>query len=506
MAVLEASALLPSRIILLPIAACCSLVGWVIYTRYFHPLAAIPGPFFASISRLWIALQLKGGDFEVKQRVLHAKYGPIIRIAPNEVAISDPAALKTIYGIKSGYTKVRSFSHEVDTNYFTMMDEKLHASRRRITNSIYSMSSVLESEPYIDLCSELFVERMGEYADQGVAVDFGQWLQMYAFDVIGELYFGNMFGFMKNRHDYGGFIESLDVLLPPLIVACVLPSYARFFLPIAGEVLPSARSALQCLQNIVTASENCVLAREQELRAGKVARKDILAKLFDIRDKKGDEVDFTSRHLQQECYVAIFAGSDTTAIALRAVFHALMCNPGVYTKLMEEIDTATEEGRLSSPNVQYAEATKLPYLNAVIKEAMRLHPSVAMTMPRHVPMGGATLADHFIPEGYRVGMNPAVIHYDTTIFGDDAAEFKPDRWFQEDAANMDRYMLHFGAGARTCLGKNISLSEIHKMVPQFLRQMEIELVDGTKELKSENFWFNKQVGLKVKLRRRKPSA
>jgi hypothetical protein len=44
------------------------------------------------------------------------------------------------------------------------------------------------------------------------------------------------------------------------------------------------------------------------------------------------------------------------------------------------------------------------------------------------------------------------------------------------------------------------------MVPQFLRQMEIELVDGTKELKSENFWFNKQVGLKVKLRRRKPSA
>lgn len=140
--------------------------------------------------------------------------------------------------------------------------------------------------------------------------------------------------------------------------------------------------------------------------------------------------------------VVRFAGSDTTVIALRAIFHPLMCNPDIYKKLMEEIDDATEEGRLSKPNVQFAEATKLPYLTAVIKEGMRLHPSVGMTMPRHVPVGGATFAGHFIPEGYRVGMNPAVIHYDKEIFGDDAAEFRPERWSQDNATNMDRYMLH----------------------------------------------------------------
>jgi hypothetical protein len=70
-------------------------------------------------------------------------------------------------------------AEEVDTNYFSMTDEKLHASRRRITNHIYSMSSVLESEPYIDKCSALFLQRMGEYSDTSDIVDLGNWLQMH---------------------------------------------------------------------------------------------------------------------------------------------------------------------------------------------------------------------------------------------------------------------------------------------------------------------------------------
>jgi hypothetical protein len=61
---------------------------------------------------------------------------------------------------------------------FSQVDEKLHADRRRIVNHVYAMSSVLESEKFIDKCSELFMQRMKEYADQGVDVDLGDWLQM----------------------------------------------------------------------------------------------------------------------------------------------------------------------------------------------------------------------------------------------------------------------------------------------------------------------------------------
>ena len=149
-----------------------------------------------------------------------------------------------------------------------------------------------------------------------------------------------------------------------------------------------------------------------------------------------------------------FAGADTTAIALRSVFYHLMRNPSAYTRLLREIDTASADGSLSDP-VTYSEAVKLPYLNAVIKEAMRLHPSVGLHMPRTVPAGGATISGLFFPPGYRVGINAAVVHYDRDVFGPDADEFNPERWLKGDVSRMARTTLTFGAGTRTCIGKNV---------------------------------------------------
>ena len=119
-----------------------------------------------------------------------------------------------------------------------------------------------------------------------------------------------------------------------------------------------------------------------------------------------------------------------------------MKNPAAYKRLVDEIDDATKTGILSSPNIRYSEATKLSYLNACCKEGMRVHPSVGLTLPRKVPRGGCTISGELFPEGTRIGVNAAVIHFDKTIFGSDADNFNPDRWFREEAANMDRYMFH----------------------------------------------------------------
>jgi cytochrome P450 len=146
---------------------------------------------------------------------------------------------------------------------------------------------------------------------------------------------------------------------------------------------------------------------------------------------------------------------------MRAIFYYLMRSPAANTTLLSVIDAATQSGALSTPNVKYAEAIKLPYLVAVIKEAMRLHPSVGLTMPRVVPAGGADIGGYFVPEGYRVGINGAVVHYDKGVFGEDAETFNPERWFRDEALNMDRHMIQFGAGARTCIGKNVSVSLLY---------------------------------------------
>jgi cytochrome P450 len=151
-----------------------------------------------------------------------------------------------------------------------------------------------------------------------------------------------------------------------------------------------------------------------------------------------------------------FAGSGTTAIALRAIFYYLLKHPKIYKEVQEEVDKAKTTGKISSYPT-YAESLELPLLTACIKEAFRLHPSVALTMPRTTPEGGLTLCDTFIPAGWRVGLNGAVVHYDKGIFGDDADEYRPQRWQEGDSKRMDRYMLHFGAGTRICIGKNVSL-------------------------------------------------
>lgn len=140
---------------------------------------------------------------------------------------------------------------------------------------------------------------------------------------------------------------------------------------------------------------------------------------------------------------------------MRAVFYFLMTHPVEYSMVQAEIDQAAKAGDLSFP-VKYAEALKLPYLCASIKEAMRLHPSVGLTMPRISPAEGLNLCGRYIPKGYYVGMNAAVVQRDRRIFGSDVDEFRPSRWIEGNSKNLDKYMLHFGAGTRTCIGKNVS--------------------------------------------------
>lgn len=141
---------------------------------------------------------------------------------------------------------------------------------------------------------------------------------------------------------------------------------------------------------------------------------------------------------------------------MRATIYFLVKDPDRYRLVQDEIDQAAAAGELSNP-VKYAEAIKMPLLCASIKEAMRLHPSVGLTMPRLAPAEGVYVAGAYIPSGYSVGMNAAVVQRDAAIFGEEPDEFRPERWLKGKSKDMEKYMLNFGAGTRTCIGKNVSL-------------------------------------------------
>jgi cytochrome P450 len=250
--------------------------------------------------------------------------------------------------------------------------------------------------------------------------------------VIGELYFGDAFGFLESGSDYGNYIATLDVLLPLLGVSAVLSPALRVPWMLFGLLRGEVRRGITCMQSIEELAKAQVDKRSRLLRSSEKTnlRRDLLAKLFDVHEAKGESHDFRVPDIEQEGYVGIFAGSDTTAIAMRSIVDNLLRHPEALAKLQAELDNAFTNGQLSLP-IRYAQASKLPFFAACVKEGMRLHPSVGLHLPRIFPEGGCQLAGHYFPAGSRVGVNPTVIHRNTAVFGEDANQFKPERWLNE---------------------------------------------------------------------------
>ena len=134
-------------------------------------------------------------------------------------------------------------------------------------------------------------------------------------------------------------------------------------------------------------------------------------------------------------YDTSFAGSDTTAISLRSMFYYLCKNPRCYRKVVEEIDEMDQRGNLAD-TVSFADANKMQYLQACMKEAMRMHPAVGQLLERVVPEGGFTLSGVRLPQGTIVGMNPWVPGRDRKTYGRDADLYRPERWLEADAEQL----------------------------------------------------------------------
>ncbi|KAL8949399.1 MAG: hypothetical protein Q9222_004482, partial [Ikaeria aurantiellina] len=381
--------------------------------------------------------------------------------------------------------------------HFPTRDENKHAERRRIVNNVYSMSSVLESENAIDQCTQLFCESMRDFAKRNMTVDLEEWTNMYAFDVLGELFYGKMFGFMHERKDVGSYMSAIDSLLPVFTIGGTLPSYLTQAYFISTALFsPTFRGALGTVKHIENASKMAVERRRQEISKTEDGKHDMLRKMLEINAERGEKINFTYDDICVESHSSLFAGADTTSIAVNSILYHLMRSPAAYEKLTLEVDDALANGHMSVP-MAYSEATKLPYLRACINEGMRLHPSVGLTMPRLVPPGGATISGFHFPEGYRIGLNGAVVHRDKTVFGSDADSFNPDRWIEGDFARMEKAMIQFGAGSRTCIGKNISLSQIYKLIPQIMSSFRIRLANPNQDWETHNYWFNKQTNIKI---------
>lgn len=138
-------------------------------------------------------------------------------------------------------------------------------------------------------------------------------------------------------------------------------------------------------------------------------------------------------------------------------------SPHILSTLLAEIETFAPSSPISD-----AEARKMPYLQAIIKEALRIWPPVTGLGSKEVPKQGDTLNGLFVPGGTHVGYAVWGLFRSKEVWGEDANLFRPERWMIEDVARlkgMDAvWDLIFNHGKWQCLGKSVALIELNKVV------------------------------------------
>lgn len=165
----------------------------------------------------------------------------------------------------------------------------------------------------------------------------------------------------------------------------------------------------------------------------------------------------------------IFRGTDTVAILLEWILARMVLHPGIQAKAQSEIDSVVGKAR----SVSDSDLPNLPYLLAIVKETLRMHPPGPLLSWARLAIHDTKIGAHFVPAGTTAMVNMWAITHDERVWPE-PNEFKPERFVEEDVAIMgsDLRLAPFGSGRRVCPGKAMGLATVHLWLAQLLQRFE----------------------------------
>ncbi|MCJ1396150.1 hypothetical protein MMC18_009039 [Xylographa bjoerkii] len=497
--------------ILYSILACLLyVIGLLLYRLVLSPIAKFPGSKIAATTG-WYETYLdvfKGGQFTFQIEQWHKQYGPIIRINPWEIHIANPEFHEILYSTKSRYNKIEALKYRfgLPLSSFDTIDHDHHHRRRGAIALHFSRQKVIDFSPYIQSLADKLSKRLTvEYGGTLKVVNLNEAYAAFVSDAI--TYY--TFAFSYNFLDYPDFVTPFTTSIRKLALSLHMAGHFPWLLKLLQTLPDTALATLNPMMkpvfdfhNVSATSpwNNELIFFPPSACADQV--QEVKNQILKIMSGENDGYrnvnhrtvfnellqsnlppeELSVERLKHEAASITGAGIDTTKTTLSLASFHILSNQHILQRLREELAIAIPDPSASMPTVP--EMEKLPYLNAIVQESLRMSYGISQRLSRINPHGPIQYGSYTIPPNVPFSMTSYLMHRDESIFPDPDS-FKPERWLNDPKAPsgkpLTKYLVAFGRGPRMCLGMNFANAELFIGLATVFRRLDLELFETERD-------------------------
>ncbi|KAK5166725.1 uncharacterized protein LTR77_008269 [Saxophila tyrrhenica] len=486
----------PSLILIFLYLAILYLVSLVLYRLFLHPVCSFPGPKLAAATKwyefYYDVLNAPGGQFSRHVEELHRQYGPIVRINPDELHISDPDFYETLYSqSKRDKWPPAAGIAGWDVYPHATVDHDMHRQRRAAANPLMSRKAVVEAIPMIQQQLDKLVEVFSKSVQNEEAIELGTVFLAFTTDVAGQYFFSETLGMQDDhgkaaawKHTTHGIARATPIvkqfpgimkpaLKIPLSVWKIMDPIAAVLLQLHYDLDGKARQFLN------------TVARNGEAKMLNDSGRPLTI-FHAVYQNPGPDSNRLHERLTDEAFSMIVTGGETSAKVLTRAIYYLAVDEPAFQRLRAELREALERANRNASALTLLELERLPWLTAIIRESLRISALVTSRLPLqpHTPL---QYDRWIIPAMTPVSLSPYDVLKDPTIYPN-PDNFEPARWLQTTndgqekvRLDLERYFVPFGKGPRMCQGVNLAWAELYLALAALVPRFDFELHDVVKE-------------------------
>ncbi|KAI1811655.1 putative cytochrome P450 [Poronia punctata] len=464
---------------------CLCLTLWRLY---FSPIAKFPGPALAALTFWYEAyydfISEGGGQFAFHLKRLHERYGPIVRISPDELHIDDPEFYDEIFcnsHPSRPIDKTDKFKYRLNIpqSVVSTVHAEKHRHRRAAIAPFFSMTRTRSYNDDLQVIIDRISHRLSNDFS-GQVIHLNQMWACLTADMIRELAFALPPVCSLAPNFQSPFPEAMESFVHVAHYTTHFQFLGRIFqlLPdsIMGTVAPVVRPILDYRQEIKQQVSRIMSGKNIE--ASESVHPTIFHEILASLDLPPQ--DLTIDRLTQEGMLVNGAGIETTTWTLTVASFYILNDASVECRLRAELEHYIPN---SNEILPWDQLEKLPYLSAIVWEALRLSFGSVQRLPRVNRLGSWIYGDLVIPPNTPVSMDAYHNHTNRTIFPA-PLEFRPERWLgdpkgPDGVTPLSRYIVSFSRGARGCIGMHLAVMELYVALATMFRRHKFLLFETT---------------------------